>query len=386
MTNIKYIIVLVLSSLFVIVSCTGNKKNNSDDEFLLIGMQGPLTGSIEFYGTQTLGGVELAVQEVNRTGGINGKQVKVVAFDSKGDAKESLITANSLITSGVCAVIGESTSGAFLSSRSAFNRHGIPVISPGATADGVTEGQDYVFRTTLQDTIGAPYLVDYLIDKKGHRNYAIIINTADSYSVSLGELFRQHLKKRNVNIVTEARIYGEPTDVSDELKSLRGKDIDVVIYSGFHPEGAVILKEMDRQGIDAILAGADGLQQAGLTPLIGDLAIGTIYYAGFSPNADNDMVRGFNKLSSENGLTSDDLSAQAYDTTNIIFSVMKKTGITNCSPESRNKIRSGLSKVRNYEGVAGVLSFDSEGNALKSPFLSEIIKTGTGEYSTVVTE
>ena len=383
MFSLKYLIVLVLSSLLFIVSCSSNKKS-SDDEFILIGMQGPLTGSIEFYGTQTLGGVELAISEVNRAGGINGKQVKVIAFDSKGEAKDSLITANSLIEAGVCAVIGESTSGAFLSSRSAFNRHGIPVVSPGATAEGVTEGADYVFRTTLQDSIGAPFLVDYLIDKKGHRNYAIIINTADSYSVSLGDLFRKHLKKRNANIVAEGRIFGEPTDVSVELKPLRGKNIDVVIYSGFHPEGAVIIKEMDRQGIKGILVGADGLQQAGLSPLVGDLGIGTIYYAGFSPNADNDVVRGFNKLASENSLISDDLSAQAYDTTNIIFSVMKKVGTTNCSPESRNKIRSGLLKVRNYQGVAGVLSFDNEGNALKSPFISEIIKTGTGEYSTTV--
>ena len=384
MTNIKLIIVFVLSSLVFMVSCSNNKTSNND--FLLIGMQGPLTGSIEFYGTQTLGGVELAIKEVNRTGGINGKQVKVVAFDSKGDAKESLLTANSLITSSVCAVIGESTSGAFLSSRSAFNRHMVPVISPGATAEGVTEGQDYVFRTTLQDSIGAPYLVDYLIDKKGYRNYAIVINTADSYSVSLGDLFRQHLKKRRANIVADERIYGEPTNVSEELKSFRGKNIDVVIYSGFHPEGAVILKEMDRQGVDAILAGADGLQQVGLTPLVGDLGIGTIYYAGFSPNADSDLVRGFNKLANDNGLVSDDLSAQAFDTTNIILSVMKKTGITDCSVESRKKIKAGLSKVKNYEGVAGILSFDSEGNAIKSPFLSEIIKKSDGTYSTIVTE
>ena len=382
----RYLIVLVLSSLVFMVSCSNLETFKVDNEFLLIGVQGPLTGSIEYYGTQTLGGVELAVKEVNRTGGINGKQVKVLAFDSKGDAKESLIVANDLVVSGVCAAVGEVTSGAFLSSRSAFDRHMIPVLSPGATAEGVTEGLDYIFRTTLQDSSGAPQLVDYLIDKKRHRNFAIIINTADSYSVSLGDLFRQHLRKRNANIVAEARIFGEPTDVSDELKSLRGKNIDVVIYSGFYPEGAVILQEMDKQGIDAILAGADGLQQTGLTSLVGDLGIGTIYYAGFSPNTDSDLVRGFNKLASDNGLVSDDLSAQAFDTANIILSVMKKTGITDCSVESRKKIKTGLSKVKNFEGVAGTLSFDSEGNALKSPFISEIYKTDNGTYSTIVAD
>ncbi len=385
MVNLKYLMALLLCSLFFMISCSNNKKPKEED-FLLIGVQGPLTGSIEFYGTQSLGGVELAVKEVNSAGGINNKQVKVVALDSKGNAKESLITANSLITSGVCAVVGEPTSGAFLASRSAFDRHMIPVISPGATAEGVTEGRDYVFRTTLQDSIGAPYLVDYLIDKKEFSNYAIIINTADSYSVSLGNLFRNQLIKRGVSVVVEAKIFGEPTDVSNELKSLRGKAIDVVIYSGFHPEGAVILKEMDRQGIKGILVGADGLQQAGLTPLVGDLAIGTTYYAGFSPNADNDLVRGFNMRASADDLISDDLSAQAYDTANIIFSVMKTTGITDCSVESRKKIKTGLSKVKNYQGIAGVLSFDRDGNAVKAPFISEIYKKDDDSYSTIVIE
>ena len=383
MTSLRLLIVLAMVSLCFIVSCSSSKKQK-DNEFLLIGMQGPLTGSIEYYGTQTLAGVELAVKVVNDTGGINGKQVKVLSFDSQGDAKQSLVIANDLVVSGVCAAVGEVTSGAFLSSRSAFNRHMIPVLSPGATAEGVTEGMEYVFRTTLQDSSGAPQLVDHLIDVKQYRNFAIIINTADSYSVSLGELFRQSLNKRNANIVAEARIFGEPTDVSAELKPLRGKNIDAVIYSGFYPEGAVILKEMQKQGTDAILAGADGLQQTGLTSLVGDLGIGTIYYAGFSPNTDNDLVRGFNKLASENNLVSDDLSSQAYDTANIILSVMKKTGITDCRVESRKKIKSALLKVRNYKGVAGTLSFDNEGNALKSPFISEIYKTDAGEYSTIV--
>ena len=385
MLRLRLLIVLVVVSSLFAVSCSRNKKS-ADSEFLLIGTQGPLTGPIEFYGTQALGGVKLAVEEVNRTGGVNGKQIKLISFDSMGDAKESLVMASKLVASDVCAVIGEPTSGSFLSSRSAYDRHSVPVISPGATAEGVTEGLDYVFRTTLQDSTGAPYLVDYLIDKKGHKNYAIIINTADSYSVSLGDLFRQQLKKRNANIVADARIFGQPTDVSNELKSLRGKDIDAVIYSGFHPEGAVILKEMERQGIDAILVGADGLQQTGLTPLVGDLALGAIYYSGFSPNLDSDLVRTFNQMTSQLNLVSDVLIAQAYDTANIIFSVMKKTGVTNCSPESRNKIKSGLSKVRNYQGVAGTLSFDSEGSAIKNPFISEIYKTGTGEYSTRVLE
>ncbi len=385
MVRLIFSIVMVVISSFFIVSCFGDKKSK-DSEYLLIGTQGPLTGPVEYYGTQALGGVKLAVDEINRAGGVNGKQIKVISFDSRAEGKESLIVSNSLVNSDVCAVIGEPTSGAFLSSRSAYDRHNIPVISPGATAKGVTDGLDYVFRTTLQDSAGAPYLIDYLIDNKKYDNFVIITNTADSYSVELSNLFRSQLNQRNANIVTEVRIYGNPTDVSNELRVLRNKDIDTVLYSGFHPEAAVIIKEMKRQSIDSILVGADGLQEASLTPLIGDLAIGTIYYSGFSPNTDNELVRNFNNLTRQVGLESDILSAQAFDTANIIFLVMKNAGIDNCDDESRSKIKSGLMKVKNYQGVAGVLSFDREGSAIKKPFISEIYKTDSGSYSTIVVE
>ena len=385
MKYLRYLVVLMVMSLCFAVSCSKGKKSK-ESEFLFIGTQGPLTGNVSYFGTQVLGGVELAVEEVNRTGGINSKQVKLISFDSKGNGKESLLIANKLIVSDVCAVIGEPTSGAFLSSRSAYDRHGIPVISAGATANGVTDGLDYAFRTTLQDSIGAPYLTDYLIDEKKYKNYVIITNTADSYSVSLSVFFRKRLRERNANIVAEGRIFGNPTDVSAEIRKLRGKDIDVVIYTGYYQEAAVILNEMGKQGIDAIMAGADGLQQDVLTPLVGDLGVGTIYYAGFSPNTDNELVKQFNQLALKKNLQSEVFAAQAYDTANIVFSIMKKANISDCSEESRERIQSGLSKVRNYEGVAGTLSFDNEGNALKAPFISEIYKTGAVTYSTIVTE
>ncbi len=383
MTSLRSSIVLVMMSLCLVVACSKSKKSQ-DNDFILIGTQGPLTGPVDNFGIQALGGIQLAVDGINSAGGINGKQVKLLSFDSKANAKQSLIISNSLVTSGACVVIGEPTSSAFLSSRSAYERHMIPVISPGATAEGVTDGLDYVFRTTLQDSIGVPYLIDYLIDEKKYNNYVIITNTADSYSVALTDFFRKRLKERKANIVGDDRIYGNVTDVSREIGKLRGKDIDVVIYTGYYKEAAVIMQELDKQGIDAIMSGAVGLQQDLLTPLVGDLAIGSIYYAGFSPNVDSDLVREFNKMTQQKNIKSDMFAAQGYDTANIVFMVMKKLGITDCSKDSRDKIKSGLAKVKNYQGVSGTLSFDSEGSAIKSPFIAEIIKTDAGEYSTIV--
>ena len=99
---------------------------------------------------------------------------------------------------------------------------------------------------------------------------------------------------------------------------------------------------------------------------------------------DSDLVKGFNMLAEQKNVKSDMFAAQGYDTAKIVFSVMEKADIVNCSKDSRNKIKSGLAKVKNYQGVSGTLSFDSEGNAVKSPFISEIYKKTDGSYSTIV--
>ncbi len=383
--NRLVIVVCVLTSVVVLLGCPRkNIEDTSKSEFIKIGYQGPLTGPIAIFGLQTLAGIELAVAEANEDeNGVNGKKIKLEVFDSRGEKTLAANGANRLITQGICAGVGEPTSGAYFASRDIYNRNSVPVISAGATAEGVTVGREFVFRNTLLDTHGAPYLIDYMMEKRGFKRFAIITAVNNDFSVGVSNVFRDYLNKSGAVIVVEQTISDSDTDVSAQITSLRGKDIDAVIYTGYYEEASLILLEMEKKGIDAILIGADGLQSPQLWNVAKDASIGTIFYAGFAMNSEEEIVQTFNRKLGAIGLYSDLGSSQGYDATKLLIKSIREAGVVDCSSkEERSKIRDILAETKDYKGVSGLMSFDEDRSAIKVPFLQEIYKMDNGSYST----
>ncbi len=376
--------ILMMSVMFLV----GCPKKKTDDvvssEFITVGYQGPLTGSIAVYGLQTLAGIELAVAEANDyPGGVNGKKIKLEIFDSRGDKTQAVNGANRLITLDICAAVGEPTSGAYFASRDVYDRNSVPVISAGATAEGITEGREFVFRNTLLDADGAPYLVDYVMDKRGYKNFAIITAVNNDFSVGVSKIFREYVEKKGGAVVVEQTISDGDTDVSAQITSLRRKDIDAVIYTGYYQEASLILLELKKQGIDAVLLGPDGLQSPKLWEVAKDATVGTIFYAGFAINSEDDLVQVFNSKINSMGRSSDLFAAQGYDATKLLIKSIQESGVVDCSSEEdRSKIRDILAATKDYKGVSGMMSFDSDRNAVKVPFLQEVYKTDNGSYAT----
>ncbi len=379
------LLIFVLTSVLVLLGCPRkNLDDASSEEFIKIGYQGPLTGPIAIFGLQTLAGIELAVAEANEDeNGVNGKKIKLELFDSRGEKTLAANGANRLITLGICAGVGEPTSGAYFASRDIYNRNGVPVISAGATAEGVTNGREFVFRNTLLDTHGAPYLIDYMMDKRGYKNFTIITAINNDFSVGVSKVFRDYLNQKGGVIIAEQTISDSDTDVSAQITSLRGKDIDAIIYTGYYEEASLILLEMEKKGIKAILIGADGLQSPQLWDVAKDASLGTIFYAGFAMNSEEKIVQEFNRKLGEIGLYSDLGSSQGYDATKLLIKSIREAGVVDCSSkEERSKIRDILATTKNYKGVSGLMSFDEDRSAIKVPFLQEIYKMDNGSYST----
>ncbi len=380
-----FIVVFVMTSVLFLLGCPRkNIEDKSDSEFIKIGYQGPLTGPIAIFGLQTLAGIELAVAEANEDeNGVNGKKIKLELFDSRGEKTLAVNGANRLVTLGICAAVGEPTSGAYFASRDIYNRNSVPVISAGATAKGVTDGREFVFRNTLLDAHGAPYLIDYMMEKRGFKKFAIITAVNNDFSVGVSNVFREYLKKSGGVIVAEQTMSDNDADVSAQITSFRGKDIDAIIYTGYYEEASLILLEMEKKGIDAILIGADGLQSPQLWDVAKDASLGTIFYAGFAMNSEEEIVKSFNRKLGAKGLYSDLGSSQGYDATKLLIKSIKEAQVVDCSSkEERSKIRDVLAATKDYKGVSGLMSFDKDRSAIKVPFLQEIYKMDNGSYST----
>ncbi|MDR2400554.1 MAG: ABC transporter substrate-binding protein [Deferribacteraceae bacterium] len=368
----------VLSAIFFFTACEKKKVAETID----FGVQGPETGEIAVYGLQTLYGAQLAVKEINADGGINGKPLRIVHYDSRGDKQEAVNVAQRLINvDKVCAVLGEPTSGATFAIRSILNESKTVEISAGATAKDVPTAHPFVFRNTLLDDDGGPATIDFLMKTKGWKDFAIITSVNNDYSVGLSESFRKAIADFGGTVVAEQSINDKDTNVSAQVTAMKSKKFDAVVYSGYYQEASLILLELRKQGIPAPLVGGDGLQSPELYNVAKDAAIGTVFFAGFSTFSPDAKVVAFNEKIKGEGADSDMFAAQGYDAIYLLTNAARAAGVTDCTdPAQRTKLRDELAVVKNFPGVSGEMSFDAEGNAVKKPFIQEVYKGEDGNY------
>ncbi len=383
--------VLILSMVALLtVAIVGCKKKNAATgsdapavaEFV-IGAQNPETGQLAVYGSSTVAGAKLAIDEINANGGVNGMQLRLLNYDSRGEKTEAVNLTKRLLNSNVCAIIGEVTSGAYLAMRDTADRGSTIAFSTGATAKGVTErvvaGKaehvPFAFRNTLQDSDGAPALVKFVMENKGAKNFAIITSVNNDYSVGLSEFFREAIVANGGKVVAEQSISDGDTDVSAQITSLKNKGVQAVVYSGYYQEAALILLELAKQGIDVPLLGGDGFQSPELTNLAKDAAIGAMFFSAFAPTIPTEKVQSFRVNIEAKNVPADSFSAHGYDAGYTLAQAIQMSGVKSCeTPAERAKIRDALATIQNFDGITGLTSFDEMGSAVKDPVLLEVVK------------
>ena len=392
--TLKKIVLITALSAITVLSLSGCKKageNTADANVFIIGGQNPETGAMADYGSKTVLGAQIAFEEINAAGGINGKQVKFAHYDSRGEKTDAVNLTRRLLKENACAIIGEITSGGFLAMRELANDGGTVAISTGATAEHVTEkrvgdGYEHIpfaFRNTLQDSDGAPSLTKYLMHNKGFKKFALITSTNNEYSVGLSNFFRDAVKNAGGTIVIEQSINDGDADVSAQITSIKNSGADAIIFTGYYQEAARLLLTKKAQGVQAPLVGGDGFQSPDLWNIAGDAAIGAMFYSGFSAEVDRPKIQSFKAKMIEKGKEADTFSAQGYDAAYLLAEAMKAANVTDCSNASqRDAIRAKLMEIKDFDGITGKMSIDATGSAIKEPFLLEVIKKSDGTYGT----
>lgn len=394
--SFKKFLLITSLSILAVLSLSGCKKagdNNAaeDANVLIIGGQNPETGAMADYGSKTVLGAQIAFEEINASGGVNGKQIKFAHYDSRGEKTDAVNLTRRLLKENACAIIGEITSGGFLAMRELANGGGTVAISTGATAEHVTEkrvgsGYEHIpfaFRNTLQDSDGAPSLTKFLVHNKGFKKFAIITSTNNEYSVGLSNFFRDAVKNAGGTVVIEQSINDGDTDVSAQITSIKNSDVDAIIFTGYYQEAARLLLAKQTQGVKAPLVGGDGFQSPDLWNIAGDAAIGAMFYSGFSAEVDRPNIQSFKAKMLEKGKEADTFSAQGYDAAYLLVEAMKAANVTDCSDASqRDAIRAKLMEIKDFEGITGKMSIDATGSAVKEPFLLEVVKKADGTFGT----
>ncbi len=352
----------------------GGDSDKAAGDNIKLGFLGATTGSVANYGIPGEKGMKLAIKEVNEAGGVLGQQLQGIYEDNKGDNTEiANITTKYITRDKVAALIGDPCTGLTKVAADIAQKNKVVIFSAGATGADVVEIGDYVFRNTLLDIFAAPAVVDWMLDDQGWKNIAVMTSLNNGYSTALTPVFKEALQARNANIVIEESVNDGETDFTAQVTKLKNSGADVLVFTGYYTEAALIMNEAQKQNLDIKLIGGDGLYGQDLAKLgLSAVEEKVIFYCGFSTDQPSAETADFlEKYRAEYNEEPDMFSAQYYDAVKIIAAAMEKSGSADPTV-----YRDELAQLRDYPGVSGQTTFRSDREPIKSPVFLMTVKDG----------
>lgn len=361
-------------------SNSSSSAGSEDSDTINIGGDFGLTGSASAYGSYINDGATLAFNELNESGGIDGKQINYIATDNKSNVQESANEATRLLAEENLSVllasdIAASTEAAIQPAENAQ----VPMIIPSATVDDLTldsQGNvfEYVFQIAFQISNQTEALGRFA-DEKGWSTAAVLQDNSSDYGQNLASQFEEDYSG---NVVIKESFLSGDTDFSSILNNVKAKNPDVLFIAGYYPEGGAIVKQAREMGINAAILGPNGLGNDEFINLAGaenvtDFYYATIFVTGeYGSDAANEFAE---KYRAEFDTEPDLFSAGGYDAARLAADAIDRAGSTD--PQA---IRDALEETQDFEGVTGNISFDEDHNPVMDSF---VVGYTEGEISTV---
>lgn len=361
MRGLLYSIIVI--SLFL--GLFGCAKSSSDT--IKVALVAPLTGDQAELGLDELHAAELAADEINAKGGINGKKVVIVGMDDKHDPLEATKIANNLVAdSSIIAVIGHLNSGTSIPASKIYNQGGILMITPSATNPQLTkQGFTNVFRMCATDEVQGPAMADYLIRDKKYKKI-VTLNDKSQYGQGLVDTFTAQAKKLGVEIVFADAITQGDKDFVSVLTRIKALNPDVIYFGGMHSEAGLIAKQAKSLGISAKIAGGDGMFGTEFGKIAGGDAASNAIVSFQAPpydKADNPGMKNFVANYSAKYGKIVQYAPYSYDAANLVFSAIAKA-----EKQDRASVIAAMKATKDYPGVTGKVNFAPNGDIMNATF------------------
>lgn len=333
------------------VQATGNT--------IKIGFVGSLSGDQKPWGEDSRDGAQMAVDDFNAAGGLNGKKVEMDIGDSASKAESAKSAAEKLLSDGVIAIVGEVASGNTMQiAQSAFQKN-VPVVAIGATRTDLTDVGSNIFRVCYTDDLQGPVMATFAYDKLGLRNVAVMTDNKQPYSQGLSQSFEAEFKKLGGNIVGEEFYESGQTQFGGQLTELKAKNPDGVFMSGYFTEVGPIAQQARQAGITGKFLGGDGWDSPQLPVSGGDAIVGS-YFCNHYTNADPrpQVVQFLAKWKQKHGgqLPGTTMGALGYDAMALTLDALKRAKTLDSAA-----LRDAIDDTDKYQGITGEIDLKGHG-------------------------
>lgn len=383
--------VFMASTLFagILAGCSGAKESSggSSSDSIKVGVNLELSGNVASYGESLEKGIDLAVEEINKDGGVDGKKLEIIKVDNKSEAAEATNGAIKLTSQDkVTAIIGAATSGNTVAQAQMANDTKTVLITPSGTSPNVTVNEDgdvneYVFRTSFIDPFQGTVAANFAAKDLKVKNAAIFADSASDYSKGLAESFKETFKDAGGKIVAEEAYVGKDTDFRATLTRIKAKNPEFIFIPGYYEEVGLIVKQARELGITVPLMGADGWDSPKLIELAGAEALNNTFITNHysAEDEDENMQAFLTAFKDQNdGEAPNAFNALGYDTVYLLADAIKRAGSSDSS-----KIKDELAKTKDLSLVTGIYSVDKNHHPIKSATVLEY-KDGKQVFNTKV--
>lgn len=384
----------VLATLMVlacVAMCFAGCDKGADDKVLVIGGSGPLTGENASYGISVQRGAQIAVDEINKAGGVNGFTLKLEMLDDEAAPDQAATNFNTLMDKGMKVSIGCVTSGAQASFADVAKDEGLLIVTPSASAEECIK-HDNAFRVCFGDPDQGSYAAKFIDENKIATKVAVIYESSDNYSKGLHDAFVATAKGLSFEVVAdEAFTKDTNTDFSSQISAAKEAGADMIFLPIYYGNAAKIITQAKSEGMidDSVkFLGCDGLD--GIISEMGDnkaLVEGVTLITPFFADSADENIKNFVAMYNEKySATPDQFAADAYDAIYAIKAALEKADIKDLDDAELNaKLIKAMTEIE-VAGTTGKMTWDVSGAPTKGASAVVITDGKYAEFVPTVTE
>jgi branched-chain amino acid transport system substrate-binding protein len=328
---------------------------------VLIGLAGPMTGKEAWLGEQFQRGTELAVADLNSTGGVLGQKLELITVDDFCDPAQAVAAAKKLVSDGAIFVVGHMCSGASIPASEIYEAAAVLMISPYSSNPVLTElRRDNVFRVVPRDDrsgiVTGNYLADHWSDKK-----IAILHDDTVYGKGIADLTKEQLNRRGVSEVIYRAFVPGGKDYAAEIAELQGADIDVLFIGGYPTEIALMARAAGDRGYPVQLVAGNGLTAEDFGLIAGPAAEGTLFLDVADPRGRAEAAPVVERFRAS-GFEPQGYTLYAYAAVQVWAQAAEKAGSL--------EIQAMIASLRKhqFDTVLGAIDFDEKGDlAVQNP-------------------
>lgn len=343
-----------------------------DKNAVKIGVFEPLSGKEAEHGKLELQGIELAHELFPE---VLGQKVELVYADNKSDVDVAAAAAQDLVDKKVSAVLGSYGSTLSLVGGEYFTKAKIPAITITSTNPLVTSSSDYYFRTCIVESFQGVALAKYAVQEMGTSTAAIFKDADDDYAAAVSQTFSDKMAQLTVNenaVVKVIEYKSSKIDFKDQLQQIKDSGVGVVLLASKTKDAIRIMTQAKELGIDLVFLGTDSWENANFLKEGGAAVNGAIFSAYFDPEAaitDNTQVllKAYREKYGEDAEPPDEV-ALGFDAYLLAINAISSAG----TAADGEAIKDNLAATKNFPGASGNITFDKNGDPIKSVAIKTI--------------